>query len=128
MCPISFNIHRMKLNEGHLSFGTVIIHFRDKPYHETNFKRHSNSVLLCIKILSELHMPCFILIFVRACFCNEIERCQSWKPIDILAFCDQWNMMSDLNMSREKMSDFVSCVLFGFPSVIKLRKFDFENH
>ena len=33
----------MKLNEGHFSFGTVIIHFGKKPYQETHFKSHLNS-------------------------------------------------------------------------------------
>ena len=37
-------------------------------------------------------------------------------------------MMSDLNISHEKMSDFVSFPLFGFVLVIKLRNFDFESH
>ena len=37
-------------------------------------------------------------------------------------------MTSDLDMSHEKMSDFVSFLLFGFVLVIKLRSFDFENH
>ena len=36
--------------------------------------------------------------------------------------------MSDLNISYEKMSDFVSFALLGFTLVIKLRKFDFESH
>ena len=26
-CPISLNVYEMKLNEGHFSCGTVIIHF-----------------------------------------------------------------------------------------------------
>ena len=34
-------------------------------------------------------------------------------------------MMSDLNMFREKMSDFDSFPLFGFTLV---RNFDFEGH
>ena len=34
-------------------------------------------------------------------------------------------MMSDLTMSYEKMSDFVSFPLFGFTVVIKLRNVDF---
>ena len=34
-------------------------------------------------------------------------------------------MVSDLNMSREKMSDYP---LFGVFLVIKLRNFDFEGH
>ena len=37
-------------------------------------------------------------------------------------------MLLDLNMSHEKMSDFVSFPLFGFALVIKLRNFDFESH
>ena len=36
--------------------------------------------------------------------------------------------MSDLNMSYEKMSDFVSFALFGFTLFIKLRNFDFKGH
>ena len=47
MCPISFSIYGMKLNEGDFSSGTVIIHFLDKPYQEINFKKDLNSVLLC---------------------------------------------------------------------------------
>ena len=35
--------------------------------------------------------------------------------------------MSDLNMSHEKMSDFVSLLLFGFLSVTKLSNFDVES-
>ena len=45
--PISFNNYGMKLNEGHLSSGTVIIHFLEKPYQEINFKSHLNSAVLC---------------------------------------------------------------------------------
>ena len=47
---------------------------------------------------------------------------------NILVFCDQWKMMSDLNISHGKMSDFVSFPLLGFTLVIKLRNFDFESH
>ena len=37
-------------------------------------------------------------------------------------------MVSDLNMSHGKMSDFVSIPLFGFTLVIKLRNFDFDGY
>ena len=37
-------------------------------------------------------------------------------------------IMSDLNMSRGKMSDFVLFPLFGFTLVIKLTNSDFESH
>ena len=36
--------------------------------------------------------------------------------------------MSELTMSRGKMSDFASFHLFGFTLVIKLKNFDFESH
>ena len=47
MCPISFNIYGMKLNEAHFSLGTVITHVLDKPYQEVNLKGYLNSVLPC---------------------------------------------------------------------------------
>ena len=37
-------------------------------------------------------------------------------------------MVSDLNISHRKMSDFVSFPSFGFTLVIKLRNFNFEGH
>ena len=37
-------------------------------------------------------------------------------------------IMSDLKMSPEKRSDFVSCLLVGFTLVIQLRNFDFKSH
>ena len=37
-------------------------------------------------------------------------------------------MTSDLNMSHEKISDFVSFPLFGCTLLIKLRNFDSESH
>ena len=37
-------------------------------------------------------------------------------------------MVSDLNMSHGKMSDFVSFPLSGVTLVIKLRNCDFEGH
>ena len=43
-----------------------------------------------------------------------------------LLFYDRWKMMSDMNMSLGKMSDFVLFPLFGFILVIKLR--NFESH
>ena len=36
-------------------------------------------------------------------------------------------MVSDWNMSHEKMSDFVSFPLFGLTLVIKLKNFDFKS-
>ena len=37
-------------------------------------------------------------------------------------------MMSDLNMSSEKKSDFVSVLLLEFPLAIKLKNYYFDSH
>ena len=47
MCPISFNIYGIKINDGHFSTGTVVIQNYDNPYQQTNFKSHYNTVILC---------------------------------------------------------------------------------
>ena len=41
MCPISFNIYGIKLNEVHFSSRTVIIHFLDKSYQEINLTKNT---------------------------------------------------------------------------------------
>ena len=43
-------------------------------------------------------------------------------------FFGKKDMVSDLNMTHGKMSDFVSFPFFGFTLVIKVRNFDFEGH
>ena len=43
---------------------------------------------------------------------------------NILVFCDQWKIISDLNIPHEKMSYLV----FGLTVVINLRNFDFGSH
>ena len=61
MCPISFNIYGMKLNEVHFSSITVVTQFLDKRYQEINFKSHLDSVLLCKQgknIVRFAHVPC----------------------------------------------------------------------
>ena len=60
-----------------------------------------------------------------AYFRNEIEKCRHWN---ISIFYNQWKILSDLNMSHGKMSDFLSFPFFGFPLAIKPRKPDFESH
>ena len=69
-------------------------------------------------------------LLVSDVFCNEIEsESFNYKSHwNILVFCGQWKMMSNLYMSKGKISDFVSFQLFGFTLVIKLRNFDFESH
>ena len=61
-------------------------------------------------------------------FWNEIENCQLLKSLKYFSILWPMKIMSDLNMSLGKMSDFVSFPLFGFTLVIKLRNFDFESH
>ena len=56
----------------------------------------------------------YFTLLVCAHFCNEIERCQMQKSLKYLVYCDQRKMMSDLNMSYEKTSDFVSFPFFEF--------------
>ena len=47
---------------------------------------------------------------------------------NVLVFCDLWKMMSDLNMSLEKIPYFVSFALFGLTLTMKLKNLDFESH
>ena len=47
LCPILFNLYRMKLNEGYFSVKTAITYFCDKFFQEVNFKSHLNSALRC---------------------------------------------------------------------------------
>ena len=69
MCPISFNISGMKLNEGLFSSGTIVLHFLDKPYQKIDFESHLNSALLCKygKMLSDLHISRVILFHFTFC-------------------------------------------------------------
>ena len=50
------------------------------------------------------------------------------KVIKILQFFFDKRRYDARNMSRGKMSDFVSLPLFGFTLVIKLRNLDIEGH
>ena len=110
----------MKFNDEHFFSGTVIIYFGDKPYQEINL----NAILLCKlgKMLSHLHISRFNFVMKL----KDVNYKSHWN---ILAFFDQWKMMSGLNMSHGKINlFFVSFPLFRFTSVIKLRNFDFESH
>ena len=114
MCPISFNICGIKLNQGHFFFGTVITHFWDKPYQEINFKSHLNIVLLRTttlnsalpcnkwKMLLDLHVPRIILISFLLTFAMKWKDANDENHWIILVFCDQWEIISSLNISQEK--------------------------
>ena len=61
---------------------------------------------------------------------------QCYKKTEIFDFESHWNIfvffdkkhiVSDLNISHRKASDFVSLPLFGFTILIKLTNFDSEN-
>ena len=73
------------------------------------------------------HVPCdFVSLYLLAFTLIMRLKISNYKSHwNILVFYDKWKIMSDLNMSHGKMSDFVSCPLFGFTLVIKLRNLDF---
>ena len=58
----------------------------------------------------------------------KLKNTNNKSLLNISAFCDQWKMMPNLNMSHEKMSNYVSFSMFGFTVVIKQEKFNFECH
>ena len=70
---------------------------------------------------------CFIYI-VWVHFIHKIENFRCLKYWNTLINFDKKDMVSDLNMSYGKMSDFVLFPLFWSSLVIKRRKSDFESH
>ena len=91
MCPISFNIYGMKLNQVYFSSGTIITHLSDKPYQEINFKCHLDSVVSGKqrKILSDFHMSPVIL-FHFTWLCSRLQwdwKVPIRKVIEILKKC-----------------------------------------
>ena len=70
---------------------------------------------------------CFISI-VLVHFNHKTENFDFKNHWNTLIFFHIKYIMSDLNMSHGKLSDFVSLPLFGFILVIKLRNFDFVSH
>ena len=84
MCPISFNIYRMNLIDRYFYFQSVIVHFWDKPFQEMNFKSDSKIVYYFVNTEKYYQIcTCSIWLYftLLACahFCNEIQRCHSWK-------------------------------------------------
>ena len=70
-----------------------------------------------MKMLSDLHIFGLILFYFNffvLVFIIKLKDTNCKSHWNILVFCCQWNMMSDLNISHEKMSDFVPFSLFGF--------------
>ena len=83
------------------------------------------------KILADLHMSRLILFhFTWLCSLLQWDRkVPIIKVIEIFyLFYDQSKIISDLNMSHAKMSDFVSFPLLGFTFAIKLRNSNLESH
>ena len=76
------------------------------------------------------HVPCdFVSIYLFVLtFAMKLKSAIYKSHWNVLVFCDQSRIMSDLNMSHGKMPDFVSFPLPGITLVIKLRNFDFESH
>ena len=107
------------------------ISFNNKPYQETNFKCHLTSVLLCKKkdnVRFALVQCNFISLYlVMLTFATRLKSV-NYKTFKYLSILRPMKIMSDLKMSPEKSSDFVSCLLVGFTLVIQLRNFDFKSH
>ena len=78
-----------------------------------------------------VHVPLYFIVlyvFVLLTFAIKLKNANHISHWNISIFCDQWNMMSYLNMFHEKMYGFVSYPLFGFTLVMKLSYFNFGNH
>ena len=116
MFPISFYIYWMKLNEEHFSFRIVIIYFWDKPCQEKNFKSHLNSARLCKwrkNIVRLAHIPFHVVSIT--CYLFVLTFAKKLKDADHKShrnIYEQWKMVSDLNMSFQKMSDFFSSIVW----------------
>ena len=80
-----------------------------------NFFNKEKSCQICIYLFS---LP----------FAMKLNDANNKNLWNVLAFCDQWKMMSDLNLPHTKMSDFVSFSLFRFTLAIKLQNSDFKSH
>ena len=80
--------------------------------------------------MSDLHMSRnFISLFLFVLtFAMELKDAKYKSHWIISVFCDEWKIMSDLNVLHEKMSDFVSFPLFELTLDIKLRNIGFESH
>ena len=76
------------------------------------------------------HVLCyFISLYLKVLtFAIRLKSANYKSHWHILVFYDQWKIMSDLNMSHRKMSDFVLFLWLRFTLVLKLRNFDFESH
>ena len=61
-------------------------------------------------------------------FYKETGKCQLLKSLKDFSILQAMKLMSDLNVSHWKMSDFVSSPLFGFNFKIKLRNSDFKGY
>ena len=58
----------------------------------------------------------------------KLKKTNDKKSLRYFSILEPMNIMSDLNMSHGKMSDFVSFPLFGFILVLPLRNFDYGGH
>ena len=80
------------------------------------------------KLLDLLQFTFISLYLLLLTFEMKLKNTNNKSLLNISAFCDQWKMMPNLNMSHEKMSNYVSFSLFGFTVVIKQGKCNFECH
>ena len=70
----------------------------------------------------------FISLYFVLTFAMKLKDANYKSHWNVLVFCEQWKMVSDLNISHETMSYFISFLMFGFTLFIKLRNFHFKSH
>ena len=93
----------------------------------SNYKSHWNILVLFQYVSWKNVWFCFNSI-VWVPLVIKLKNCDFESHWNNLMFLIKKDLVSALNMSHGKMSDFVSFPLFGFTLVTKLRSSDFENH
>ena len=73
-------------------------------------------------------MASFFFFHCLAKFSHKTEKPDFESHWNTLTDFDKTNILSNLNMSHGKISDFVSFLFLGFTLVIKLRNFEFKGH
>ena len=115
----------MKLNKGHLS-SELLSFISEINLSRNKFQKLLNSVhnsaWKCFQICTCTVLFEFLFTLTLAMKLKDVNYESSWS---ILVFCDQWKMTSSLNMSHEKMSDFISFFIVRVPFSHKTEKFWF---
>ena len=111
------------LHQLYIDIWRIIPFLQANPYW-LNAKNIS-SLIFISTVIKQLILMIFFFLFFRP---RILRKKRKKRGCCILIFCilmEQWKMMSDLNISYGKMSDFVSFPLLVFTLVIKQRNFGF---